>query len=290
MIRRMLFSFVLALALLPSIGAAQGMGPMPATPVSGEAPVGVLAQFSVDPLPSPHAEVWFLRMQLDPGGSLPEGEQIGPVVVYVESGQLTLTSDVAPEVAATGGTAAAAMATPDGMQQVVLAAGGSAMVPAGTMLAASNDGDEPVTFLVAMAYAAELEGTVDEGGEPVGLSQMLLSAGGIEFPPMSGQITIERVEIAPDELSGSMRMGGIELGVVEQGQAAVTFIALDTGTMLWPGILNGDAENSRLAMTGSATLTAGDGYASGNAGITWLPMGDPVTVLRVVVGPEMPGR
>lgn len=290
MIRRMLFSFVLALALLPSMGAAQGMGPMPATPVPGEAPTGVLAQFTVDPLPTPHAEVWFLRMQLDPGGSLPEGAQIGPVVVYIESGQLTLTSDVAPEVAGASTAVAGDMATPAGMQQVVLETGGSAMVPAGTMLAASNEGDQPVTFLVAMAYAAELEGTVEEEGEPVGLSQMLLSAGGVEFPPMSGQITIERVEIAPDELSGEMRMAGIELGVVEQGQAAVTFMALDTGAMLWPGILNGDTENSRVSMTGSATLTAGDGYSSGNAGITWLPMGDTVTVLRVVVGPEMPGR
>lgn len=290
MIRRLLFSFVLALALLPSMGAAQGMGPMPTAPVPGEAPVGVLAQFMMDSLPTPHAEVWFLRMQLDPGGSLPESAQIGPSVVYVETGELTITSDVAPEVVGADTATVASSATPTSADQTIVTEGGSAMIPAGATTGLNNAADAPVTFLLAMTYAAELEGSMGDSGEPTGLSQALLSAGGVEFPPMPGQITIERVEIAPDELTGEMRMGGIELGVVEQGQAAVTFIALDSGTMLWPGILNGDTENSRVALTGSATLTAGDGYASGNAGITWLPMGDTVTVLRVVIGPQMPGR
>lgn len=263
---------------------------MPSTPVPGEAPVGTLAQFTIDPLPTPHAEVWFLRMQLDPGGALPETKQVGPFVVYVESGELTITSDLLPEVVTGDAPAVTRTATPSAPNQAIVPAGGSAMVPAGATAGLTNASDAPVTFLAALTYAAELEGTEDTGGEPVGLSQMLLSAGGAEFPPMTGQLTIERVEITPEELSGTMRMAGIELGVVEQGQAAVTFISFDSGGWLWPGILNGDSENTRITMTGSATLAAGDGYASGNAGITWLPLGDTVTVLRVVIGPEMPGR
>ena len=153
---------VLLLALAPAFGTtvAQEVAP----PQDG--PVGVLAEFDVGELPTPHAEVWFVRMQLEPDGLLPESPQIGPVVVYIEIGQLTLDSDVALE---TGITQTGEMATPDGMHRMVLEAGDSAMVPAGTILAATNTSAEPVTFLMVMMYAAEMEGSIGQSGEPVGM-------------------------------------------------------------------------------------------------------------------------
>lgn len=288
MMRRSPFalSVILLLALMPALHTATAQEDIPQVAPPADGPVGVLAEFDVAELPTPHAEVWFVRMQLEPDGTLPESPQIGPVAVYVEAGELTLETDVEIEAKVASGGASTG-ATPNAAIRTVLGAGESAMIPAEAMLAARNASEEPVTFLVVMMYAAELEGTMQETGEPVGLTQSLLSAGGVEFSPMPGKVTIERVEIAPDELTTGMQMAGIELGVVEQGQAMVTFTSLDTGTMTWPGIQEAYADNVRVPMTGSAQLSAGDGYVTAGTAMMWLPMGDPAVVLRVVAGPAM---
>src|SRR5690348_9497140 len=85
----LLVLLLLSLTLVPT-ASAQGR---PATPAPSDAPTGVLTRLSIEALPTPHAEVWFLRMGLEAGGSLPSEKQIGPVVTYVESGTLTLVSD-----------------------------------------------------------------------------------------------------------------------------------------------------------------------------------------------------
>jgi hypothetical protein len=284
------FLMIALLALMPALHTATAQENVPQVAPPQDRPVGVLAEFEVAELPTPHAEVWFVRMQLAPDGSLPESPQIGPVVVYVEIGELTLETDVAIDVAPD--SEAPAVATPDAAFQTVLKTGESAMIPAGAMLQATNMSAEPVTFLVVMMYAAELEGSVGDTGEPVGLTQSLLSAGGVEFPPIPGKVTIERVEIPAEEPTTGMQMAGIELGMVEEGRAAVTFMAFDTGTMIWPGMqeANGEtvyADNVRVPMTGSAQLDAGDGYVTTGTATMWIPMGDPVVVLRVIAGPDM---
>lgn len=281
------FLVIALLALMPALHAATAQENVPQVAPPQERPVGVLAEFDVGELPTPHAEVWFVRMQLEPDGLLPEGPQIGPVVVYVEEGELTLASDVAIEASVAGSAETPRAATPDTGFSTVLRTGDSASISAGTMLAATNASAEPVTFLVVMMYAAELEGSVEESGEPVGLTQSLLSAGGVEFPPIDGKVTIERVELAPDEPTTGMHMAGIELGMVEESRASVTFTAFDSSTMIWPGIEETYAENVRVPLTGSAQLGVGDGYVTAGTATMWIPMGEPVVVLRVVAGPDM---
>lgn len=283
---------VLLIALMPAFHAATAQENAPQVAPPQDGPVGVLAEFDVAELPTPHAEVWFVRMQLAPDGSLPEGQQIGPVVVYVEAGELTLGTDVEIETNVAEGAETPLAATPDTGFSTVLRTGDSASIPAGAMLAATNATDAPVTFLVLMMYAAELEGAMEDTGEPVGLTQSLLSAGGVEFPPIPGKVTIERVEIPADVPTTGMQMAGIELGTVEEGRAAVTFIAFDTSTMIWPGMPQEQSDtvfagNMRVPMTGSAQLTAGDGYVTAGTATMWIPMGDPIVVLRVVAGPDM---
>lgn len=278
---------VLLLALMPVFQVASAQEDMPQVAPPEDGPVGVLAEFQLDELPTPHAEVWFLRMQLEPDGSLPESPQIGPVVVYVESGQLTLESDVELAVDTDETARFDETATPDGMQRTVLETGNSAMIPAGAVLSANNASDEPVTFLVVMMYAAELEGTMEETGEPVGLTQSLLSAGRTEFPPITGKVTIERVEIPADEPTTGMLMAGVELGVVEQGQGIVTFTSFERNTMIWPNVMEAYSDSVNLQLTGSTELTAGDGYVTAGTATMWIPMGDPIVVLRVVAGPDM---
>jgi hypothetical protein len=70
--------------VVPAIGVAQVATPEPSP---------VLAPATVDAMPGPRAEVWFYRLQVDPGGSLPPTLQIGPTLLYVESGSVAITSD-----------------------------------------------------------------------------------------------------------------------------------------------------------------------------------------------------
>lgn len=213
---------VLLLALAPLPTTAQGQ---PATPDPAAAPIGVLAQFPIAALPTPHAEVWFLRMALAPGGLLPAEKQIGPVAAYVESGVLTLVSDQPVLVSPGGtGTPVAAAATPTaGGFVVALRPGESALISDGATLMVRNDAAAPTTFLVVVAYAAEREGEAGQGAEPVGLTQQGVSIAAAEFPAGPGRLAIERVEVKPGEMAASdtghgMGIGGLELGAIEQGR------------------------------------------------------------------------
>jgi len=253
-----------------------------------ERPQGVLAEFQIAELPTPHAEVWLVRMRLDPGGSLPEAAQVGPVITYVETGQLVIETDVTVEINAVETARQDVTATPDSAHRTVLESGSSASIPANARMSVRNDGDSPVTFLMVMMYAAEREaGLMEQGGEPVGLTQSLLSVGTVEFPPIPGNVTIERVTFAPDKPVVSQNMAGIELGVVERGHAQVTFADVRPNTLIWPGIMNAYPEQEPLMMTGATTLEAGDGYSTASSIATWIVPGEPVEVLRVIAGPPL---
>jgi hypothetical protein len=282
--------FFLTLGPLASVGA-QGV---PATPVPGEAPTGVLAQFPIDALPTPHAEVWFLRTGLEPGGILPAGKQIGPLVMYVESGTLTLVTDqpVTVSTASQSVTPGAAAAPAANEFQTVLRPGDSVLVDDGTMLTVTNDKDEPSTFLVVAIYAAEREGESGEGGaEPIGLTQQGVAIGIAEFPAGPGTLAIERAVVEPGDTlendSGhGMGINGIELGAIEQGSIEATF---EMGSSwLWPQILTTFGDRQPIDPGATIEMTAGDGYYTFDGSSTWTVTGDePLVVLRVVI---MPGR
>jgi hypothetical protein len=283
------------LALAPLAATAQGV---PASPVPGEAPTGVLAEFEIDELPTPHAEVWFLRMGLDPDGTAPLGRQAGPTVLYVESGQLTLETDGPVTLGAEAATGAAGPATPTGANETLLDAGASVLVSEGTSVSARNAAGEPATFLVLLMYPAEREGEDDgPSDEPVGFTQQGLSVGTAEFPPAPGTLTVERVVVA---LAGTMATDiqppegvwpgwmGIELGAVETGSAEVVFESRTLQNLTWPGMATGGrVEPEAVPLTATVRLAQGDGYAAFNSALSWTSTGDePLTVLRAVVTPH----
>jgi hypothetical protein len=283
---------LLFLALGP-LAAASAQG-IPATPVPGDAPAGVLAEFPIGALPGPHAEAWFLRTELEPGGIAPTGKQIGPVVTYVESGELTLFTDqpvtVSAGAAATPGAVTASPAA-DAFQ-TVLRADDSVLVADGTTLTVTNTADEPATFLTVLLYAAEREGEAGEGGgEPVGLTQQGISIASAELPDGPGTLTMERVVVEPggtleNDTGHGMGINGLELGAIEQGSVEATF---EMGaSWRWPGMLTAFPEPQPIDPGATVELVTGDGYWTYDGSSTWVVTGDePLVLLRVVI---MPGR
>jgi len=290
-------SYLLAVVLLgltSVLTAGAQEGPAPATPVPGTAPLGVLATFSLPELPTPHAEVWFLRMGLEPGGSLPADMQIGPTVVYVESGELTLGTD--RPITMSGGvpdaTPGAAIASPAAAQfETIVHAGESVLIDDGTALSGSNATNEPVTFLVVFMFSGTREGEGEESGlEPVGLSQQGISVSAAELPALPGTVTMERVQVAPGEAMESdsghgQGIDGLELGAIEQGTAETTF---QTGSSwLWPQILTEFQRQQPIDPGATINLATGDGYSIFDGSAAWtVTSADPLIVLRVVIMPQ----
>jgi hypothetical protein len=285
----------LLLGLAPLLTArAQGI---PATPVPGSAPTGVLAEFEIDELPTPHAEVWFIRMSLEPNGSVPLGELIGPMLLFIESGRLTVTADgpITP-----GGAQAADAPDPEGTTEQVLQTGDSVLAGEGVSASAGNATGEPVTFLVLLMYPAEREG---EGGdsmeEPVGLSQQGVSVGAAEFLPVPATLTLERVVVEPGETmasdtSTSQGRGpgwmGMELGAIETGSAEVVFEGRSFQNLTWPAMMTStNPQPTQVPLTATAQLGQGDGYSAFGSTLSWVATGaEALTVLRIVVTPHMP--
>lgn len=284
-----MFLSIVLFALTPLLTAAQGMPPMPATPVPADAPVGMLAEFNLRHLPTPHAEVWFLRMGLEPGGSLPMGTEVGPMILFVESGELSLEID--GPIMLPGADRAE---EPD---ELTMTMGDSVFLTRETGVSMANAGDQRSTFLVLLMYPAMEEGEGDQPmEEPAGLSQMAISIGTAEFMDMPATVRIERVVMDPGESVGpamsssEMQMPGyigMELGAVETGSAEVTLENTGMANLTWPGILeNQVGEPERVPLKATVQLGTGDAYAFHGSTLTWTALGDePLTILRVVIMP-----
>lgn len=278
---------IVFLALSPVTAlAAQDI---PATPVPAQAPSGVLAEFPIDSLPTPHAEIWFLRMGLEPGGSFPAGEQMGPTVVSVESGDLTLVTDrpVATASTAEPATPQDTTASPASAEtETVVQPGASVFITGGTTVTAVNNGDAPTTFLIVLMFAAELESMEsDTVAQPVGLTQQGISVGKAEFPDGPGHLVIERVVVEPGDTLESDSGQGVDLGALEQGSAEVTFA---TGTSWqWPHMLIAFEDLRPIQVGSTIELATGDGYATYDGSSTWSSTGDqPLILLRLTVVPD----
>jgi hypothetical protein len=286
---RVLFPIVMvAMAMLPFAVTSQGMPPMPATPVPGEAPVGTLAEFNLRHLPTPHAEVWFIRMELEPGGKIPASPPIGPVILYVESGELSLTVD--------GFVMLPGADRAEEPGEMTLATGDSLQLTQETSAELRNDSDAPVSFLMFMTYAAEMEGEGAGGGEPTGLAQMGISVGIAEFMDVPATVRIERVvfepgtTVEPEMAAGEEEMPfymGMDLGAVETGSAEVALEYTGMGNIYWPGMLDNQMGGREfVSMTTTLQMETGDAYAFHGSTLTWTVTGDePLTILRVVIHP-----
>jgi hypothetical protein len=283
---------ILMLAVLSLVVGSWGTA---AAQESTPAPDGVLAQATVASLPSPDAEVWFLRVTLEPGGSLPADEQIGPTLFVVESGTVTVGSDPPPILVQQGAGPAAMPVT-----ESALAARDFAAVEGGTSLTLRNEGTEAASLLALFVIDPRLEGTGEEGSmeEPVGMTMTGIAVGHGAFPEGGGTLTIERVTIQPGDESAASLQAGAEVGAVEQGTLLLN-VSAGAG-FVWPGMMalatgaDGEGEEAapqriEVQEQGEFTLTANDGYALSNATATWEVTGDaPVTILRATVVPLAP--
>ncbi len=291
--RRRWFPILLApsLALL-LIAPTAGQG---STPILTEGqPTGVLAQVQVDALPSPHAEVWFLRFMLEPGGSLPLDVQIGPTVIVVESGELTLVTDQPVEI--DGNLPMATPATGDGTYETVATTRQVVYVHEDTSLAVRNDGDAAVSMLALLTFSPERETEAmnQQSGppaEPVGLTQMPIGLTAAEFRAGPGTITIERVVLDPNATARTDVQGGAIAGGIERGSVEV---APDAGHgFVWPDSMQplgpqGGSEAPRrvdVEPGDSGELVANDGFGFWNAGLDWQAGNDGATILQVRIEP-----
>jgi hypothetical protein len=288
--------FVAVAAVLPAVlmarqAAAQGSTPI----VIEEQPTGLLGQVYVDQLPVPHAEVWFIRFMLEPGGSLPLDVQIGPTVAVVESGEATLVTD--RQVAIDGNMPMASPAAGDRSYETVATTGQVVYVREDTALSVRNDGDAPVSFLTLLTFSGvrEVEAMEQqpEGtpAEPVGFTQQPLGVTRAEFPEGPGTITIERVVLDPNEAARTNVPGGAVAGGVERGGVTVTAHSGDG--FLWPDMMTplgpdgGDQPPERIDLMGGGTgdLAANDGFGFWDAGIDWQAGNDGATILQVRIEP-----
>lgn len=287
---------VLLLGLVPAYsGAAQDNA---ATPVPDSAPVGVLAEFEIDEVANPHAEVWFMRAQLEPDGSLPLGVQNGQTVLYVESGTL----QVEAEVFVVGGETNEA-GGPDvtlGTWSTSLDVGGSLMVTRNTDATLRNTSGETTTFLILFMYPAMEEGQNSQLEEPVGLTQTGLSIGAAEFYPAPATVVVERVVVEPGESLQNVTLPaqgeepdpgwmGIDLGTIETGSADLEFAQRSYETITWlPMVPDEFPQPEQVELTGTTSLEQGESYSAFGSVITVTNTGEePLTILRVIVTPHM---
>lgn len=270
-------AILMTLLLLAPAAAWQG------TPAPGaEPPVGVLAEADIPVLPSPDAEVWLVRYELAPGGTLPSQAMIGPTLALVESGELTLASDQPLErlddPASTGSG------------EMVLAADAAVSVPDGATLEARNDGDAPVVFLMLMAFTPEREMAAmaaESTGDPVGLTVLGLAVTHGAFPEGPGQIRIGRRSAPAGATVPYQAQDTAVTMLVEQGGGTLT--VADGVCGVFPPM----ETNSDVIMVGpghpqgvdSAELTAGSGLGCGGADATVQVGSAGMTVLFAEVTP-----
>jgi hypothetical protein len=288
-VRRIVVSLAMLVAI--TLGVPVTAQSLETSPVA--APTGMLAMADCDQLPS-EAEIWFLRFQFEPGGTLQDDQQIGPSLLAVETGTLTLVSDRAVVVTRAATPTAGSPSTPD--TETVLAEGDSALVADGTTISALNDSAEPATVLALLVFSPEREVIASQEGadesEPVGVTTQAISVGRGEFPEGPGTLSIERLAVAPRAAVPLGVSDGAEVGAVEQGNLR---IALTSGDgWIWPGIMAASTgpdatapERVMLAAGTSTPLASSDGYALSGAISTGQAEGDePAIVLRARVVPE----
>lgn len=279
---------ILMLALMPLAAAAQ----TPVEPSAGaERPVGVLAEFRIDALPTPHAEVWLGWMRLEPGGSVPMSAYGGPMILFSRTGGVQLELD--GPVIRTNGQA------PEEPGDLTLAAQESLLIPTDTGVGLSNAGDAPTTVLFLLMYAAETEGQGDQPmEEPVGMTQGAISAGTAEFLDVPATVVIERVVVEPgDTMESGVRMGegagpgwmGMDLGAVEGGSAELLIERETFDVLYWPQMMGNEmSEPNPIQLSGTVSLETDDAYAVFNGYLSWMATGsDPLVITRAVITPDL---
>jgi hypothetical protein len=243
----------------------------------------------VQDLPTPEAEVWLLRYTLDPGASLTELQQVGPTLLLVEQGEVTLTSDGPLTFRSQTATRSPVAPTPS-TGSTTVAAGEGAFIAGGTRLGVRNDTAQQSRLLVLKVFAPDQKHLADIPGlrttAPSGVTVQPISNGPAPFPGGSGFLVIERDVVDAGQSAVSGIYSGVEVGAVEGGMARVMF--LDGQNWFRPRILADYAEAAvggpvPLHPRATLELTADDGFMSRQGSLVWRSTGnDPLVIIRGV--------
>jgi hypothetical protein len=265
------------------------------TPSASPGPIGPIVTMPVDQLPGPLTEVWFMRFRFAPGAVLPEQEQAGPVLFFVESGELTMSSDAGVTGYSTQGNVEPLAA---GTITVSAASDRTALlVPDRAHLRVTNEGSESASALVLLLMSGLREEEVMRTPVPVtetpeaevGITSVGLALGRAEFGTGPGMIMIERVALKVGDTSPS-NPSSIEAGAVESGKLDYS---VSTGSgYVWQGIAQGgDRRINPVELTdgSTGTVSARDGYFFGLGTSAAITATADAVILRAVVTEQAAG-
>jgi hypothetical protein len=250
--------------VLKLAAATAAAGVLPARALAQETTRGTwetLAEFPLDALPGPAdpgVEGWFLRFTGAPGASVPLTADIGPSILYVESGAVTMRYE---------GTVRVRRAGADAEEEVPTAAAGAplevALAPGDAMLtvkgnrsggANTAEGDASVLQWLVMSPIDEVAAMEEEMDEPaIPFLPHMIAVGSASLPEGPGVIALDRQIFVAGESQRSDEHQAFECGGVEAGGLSMTIVA---GEMFhWPGIMAFDPAAAEAA--GMATMEAG---------------------------------
>lgn len=287
---RLSLVFVLLITLVPTLAIASQNSVT--TPASSDDRIGVLAEFTVDSLPGPTASIFFLKTTIAEGMQTPAGTQNGPMILLVDSGMLTIKVTDPVSISKAGEV----VEVPQG--EIDLAVGESALVSEGTGVSYSNSGDDPVQLVLLLVVSTREDGQGQgPSSELLQIADNGLAIGTGGFPPIAGNMKIERVVAEPEETivgPGVIRdqrvpgWMGVDAGLIETGTAALQITQRSGYNMIWadrdPNMF---LEPKFVTFAASENLVAGDGYAFYDSALSWTVTGDePFTILRAVITPQ----
>jgi hypothetical protein len=255
-----------------------------------EAATGLLAQASLDSPLEGEQGIWFGRLTLGADGTIPDLPASGPVLIHVESGLVTVSSETHLQGLIAGERIADVQPQNPyfncSCQQnaygwtgsLTLAAGQSTLVPAGSPFGMTNHGQTDARALVlAFLPAGRLAAGIDGSG--VTGETLAIAEGFAGSDPLV--LGIERVSGTEGHGGGP---GSVELGTVETGSPDV---ALSAGTAVqWGPTTSRDAASATAIEEGVATtLDTGAAYAVIDGGLMWSAGGEGATIIRATVAP-----
>ena len=169
--------------------------------------VSVLGRQEINPMPAAPAYLGLARMTYEPGAGTAMQRADGPTILHVESGSITLQTDVTTEATPAGG------GSPVNTGEQVL-------LPAGTTFTSRNDGEIPASVLRAVIHPFAPEPVAAPGIR----FERLAAAVANTLPNGRGFITLSRVTLTPgaSTLTRGRQQDGPDLAYVDVGTLGLT--------------------------------------------------------------------
>jgi quercetin dioxygenase-like cupin family protein len=269
--------WLIFLVLIASLGSAGSALGQQATPGLDNPAIEILAQGTVDELePRDDApiELWIVRFTFAAGALTSLGNPLGVLLIYVESGELTVQESLD--------------------QEVILAAGDSRFFAAGRTDLVRNDGDEPARLLVFLSFPAipleaeSIAATADRSAPPP--SPGLVAVGRTDQMP-SGPftVTLERLTIPPASALPQDPTVGPEIGIVDGGVVTVSIEEGEAGVLPDGLTPESQIDESIILPAGESADLRLEGfyYRDEGSGLTLQNESDVrATIIRVVISAD----